>query len=112
MPLEQHSGLWRRDSCELVLDGFFEDSFGLRSTKEDSIDKKSRRSADANPHAFLIILLNLSLEFLGRNTCIKLFCVQLELGRFGDQAVAVQASLVPKKEIVIFPEFSLLSGAS
>src|SRR5438105_12660858 len=89
----EHSRLWCNGSCELVFDGLFEDCFRLGPAHKHSINEKSGRSAYPNPHAFLIILLNLSLEFLGRNTCIKLLCVQLQLRRFGNQTVSVQASL-------------------
>ena len=85
--------------------------FRLRPAHEQSVDEKTWRAAYSRAHAFLIILLHLSLELFGRNAGIKLLCVQLELRRLSDQAVPVQAALVAKKEIVIFPVLSLLSGA-
>jgi hypothetical protein len=37
---------------------------------------------------------------------------RLQLSRFGDQTVPVQAALIPKQQIVILPEFALLPCAS
>ena len=60
---------------KLLLDGFFEGGFGLGAAHKDAIDEKSRCSADACPHALLAILLNLSLELLGRDARVKLLRV-------------------------------------
>src|SRR5260370_14265966 len=103
--------LWRCRSRKLLFDGPFERGFRLCAAHEDAIDEKTWCSADTSPQAILVILLNLCLILFSRNACLELLRVQLKFCRLRDQAVAVQTALIPKQEIVIFPELALLAGA-
>src|SRR5206468_6118413 len=109
---QQFSSLRRShtDRGEFVFDDSGEFRDGLIATQISAIDKKPRSAGHTGFQADLIVRLHLASEFSAGQAGHKKLLVQAELARTCGEAWLLKHRLIGEKQVVIFPELSLLGG--